>query len=126
MIYMGWCIYLCMYIKLVYASLSVYANFNIIQVQEEVRHIWPGQAAKPAGTHNAARKLLDGVKAVADTVGAYSSKPTKILSDWVADQVAPPYWVPNNEIVVSVLMCLSWIWWLLKFLVACVLILFIL
>ena len=53
------------------------------------------------GTHNAARKLLDGVKVVADTVGTYSSKPAKMLSDWVADQVAPPYWKPNVEVIVS-------------------------
>jgi len=52
------------------------------------------------GTHNAARKLLDGVMVVADTVGTYSSKPAKMLSDWVADQVAPPYWTPNNQVVV--------------------------
>lgn len=72
----------------------------LLQVQIEIRHIWPGQAARPTGTHNAAWKLLDGVKVVADTVSAYGSKPTKMLSDWVADQVAPPYWVPNNVITV--------------------------
>ena len=71
------------------------------QVQIEIRHIWPGQAAMLTGTHNAARKLLDGVKVVADTVGTYSSKPAKMLSDWVADQVAPPYWKPNVEVIVS-------------------------
>lgn len=54
----------------------------------------------PTGTHNAARKLLDSVKVVADTVGVYGSKPARLLSDWVADQVAPPYWVPNNQVLV--------------------------
>ncbi|XP_067943609.1 zinc finger FYVE domain-containing protein 1-like [Watersipora subatra] len=68
-------------------------------VQTEIKHIWPGQAGMPTATHNAAWKLLDGVKVVADTVSAYSSKPTKLLSDWVADQVAPSYWVPNNDVI---------------------------
>lgn len=70
-------------------------------MQCEIRHIWPGQAAMLSATHNAARKLLDGVKVVADTVGTYSSKPARLLSDWAADQVAPPYWTPNTKVLVS-------------------------
>uniref|UniRef100_T1J9N5 FYVE-type domain-containing protein n=1 Tax=Strigamia maritima TaxID=126957 RepID=T1J9N5_STRMM len=50
------------------------------------------------GTHNAARKVLDGVSYLSSTVSSVSAKPTKMLTSWVTDQVAPAYWVPNSQI----------------------------
>jgi len=52
------------------------------------------------GTHNAARKVIDGISYVAESIGTVGSKPTKVVSDWMADQIAPPYWVPNAKIKV--------------------------
>ena len=50
------------------------------------------------GTHNAARRLLDGVTTLSTTVSELSSAPTKNVSQWLADRVAPSYWRPNAEI----------------------------
>jgi len=75
-------------------------------VQSEVSHIWPGVRTLQ-GTHNAARRVLDGVQVLSNTVSSLSGstgstavvgQTTKTLSGWMADQIAPDYWRPNNEI----------------------------
>lgn len=38
---------------------------------------------------------------ITDAVASVSSQPKKVVSSWVADQIAPKYWKPNNEIKVS-------------------------
>lgn len=53
------------------------------------------------GTHNAARRFLDGINYVTDSIVSVSAKPTKAVSMWLTDQIAPPYWVPNAKITVS-------------------------
>ena len=53
------------------------------------------------GTHNAARHLLDSLNYATDTIGSISAKPAKIVGNWVTDQIAPTYWVPNAQITVS-------------------------
>ena len=50
------------------------------------------------GTHNAARRLLDGVTTLSGTLSELSSAPSKNVSQWLADRVAPSYWRPNSEI----------------------------
>ncbi|XP_074660644.1 zinc finger FYVE domain-containing protein 1-like isoform X2 [Tubulanus polymorphus] len=67
-------------------------------VRPEIRHVWPGGPTVLQGTHNAARKLLEGVGYVSGAVTSVSAKPTRFISSWMADQIAPPYWVPNSEI----------------------------
>ena len=52
------------------------------------------------GTHNAARRIVDGLTYVSDTVTDYSKKPTKVVTNWVTDRIAPPYWIPNAQITV--------------------------
>ena len=54
------------------------------------------------GTHNAARKLVDGISYVADTVSWVGAKPTKMVTQWMTDQIAPPYWKPNSLISVCI------------------------
>lgn len=73
-----------------------YGNQDIEQVvQVMVSHIWPGDQHNLQGSHNAARKLLDSLHYVADTVTSVGAKPTKVLADWMTDQIAPSYWIPN-------------------------------
>lgn len=55
------------------------------------------------GTHNAARKVIDGFHYIADSITSVGSKPTKMISDWMNDRIAPEYWVPNSQISVSVI-----------------------
>ncbi|XP_077868187.1 zinc finger FYVE domain-containing protein 1-like [Saccoglossus kowalevskii] len=77
-----------------------YGNRDPVEtvVRTEIRHVWPGGNPVLQGTHNAARKLLDGISHVAGTVGYMSATPTKMLSDWMTDQIAPAYWIPNSQI----------------------------
>jgi len=49
---------------------------------------------------NPARKVLDGVTYLSETVASVSYEPSRLLSSWVADQFAPKYWKPNAEIKV--------------------------
>ncbi|KAK7505474.1 hypothetical protein BaRGS_00003219 [Batillaria attramentaria] len=69
------------------------------QVLVEVRHIWPQGNRALQGTHNAARKVLDSFHYMRDTISSISAKPTKMLAEWTADQIAPAYWVPNSQII---------------------------
>lgn len=69
------------------------------QVLVEVRHIWPQGNRSLQGTHNAARKVLDSFHYMRDTISSISAKPTKMLAEWTADQIAPAYWVPNSQII---------------------------
>ncbi|XP_064621754.1 zinc finger FYVE domain-containing protein 1-like isoform X2 [Lineus longissimus] len=68
-------------------------------VRTEIRHVWPGGNTVLQSSHNAGRKLLDGMSYLSDTVSGVSAKPTKMLSAWMADQIAPAYWIPNSEII---------------------------
>ena len=54
------------------------------------------------GTHNAARRFIDGLQYVTDSIASVSAKPTKAVSMWLTDQIAPPYWVPNAQITVRI------------------------
>lgn len=58
------------------------------------------------GSQNSAQKVLDGVTSITNVVASVGSQPTKMISDWVTDQIAPSYWRPNNEILVSLMICL--------------------
>lgn len=57
------------------------------------------------GTNNAARKVIDGFHYIADSITSVGSKPTKMISDWMNDRIAPEYWVPNSQISVSLPPC---------------------
>lgn len=64
-------------------------------VRTEIVHVWPGEESKP---ENLGRYVLDQIYSVSETIGQYSAGPTQVVSDWITDQVAPPYWVPNHLI----------------------------
>ena len=50
------------------------------------------------GTQNAAQRVLDSVSYISETVSTISARPASKVKSWVADQIAPPYWVPNHKI----------------------------
>ncbi|XP_044749017.1 zinc finger FYVE domain-containing protein 1-like isoform X3 [Coccinella septempunctata] len=69
----------------------------------EVVHIWPGdkyysQDGTLLGSQNAAQKFVDSVTSISDTVASIGSQPTKMVSQWVANQINPSYWRPDEEI----------------------------
>ncbi|XP_070377757.1 zinc finger FYVE domain-containing protein 1-like isoform X2 [Dermacentor albipictus] len=63
----------------------------------EIVHVWPGDksAQEPSIT---AQRVLDGLQTITETVATYSARPTRTMSDWINDQIAPSYWVPNYKI----------------------------
>lgn len=67
-------------------------------VYTETKHIWPGMDLPSSSSMNPARKVLDGVTYLSETVASVSYEPSRLLSSWVADQFAPKYWKPNAEI----------------------------
>ncbi|XP_039624056.1 zinc finger FYVE domain-containing protein 1 [Polypterus senegalus] len=69
-------------------------------VRSEVRHVWPGNETFSINHQNAGRRVLDGVNFVIQSVTEYSSGPSKAVTAWLTDQVAPPYWKPNADILV--------------------------
>ncbi|XP_050408229.2 zinc finger FYVE domain-containing protein 1 [Patella vulgata] len=77
-----------------------YGNKEVDEVADtDIRHMWPGNNTGLEGSHNAARKFLDGFNYVADTISTISAKPTKVLTEWTADKIAPEYWIPNAQIL---------------------------
>ncbi|OXU20485.1 hypothetical protein TSAR_001428 [Trichomalopsis sarcophagae] len=66
-------------------------------VRTEITHVWT--LTNPSlTTQNTAQRVVDGVSYLTEAVTSVSLQPTKALTAWVADQVAPAYWRPNNEI----------------------------
>ncbi|XP_040082080.1 zinc finger FYVE domain-containing protein 1 isoform X2 [Oryx dammah] len=49
--------------------------------------------------NNAAQRLLDGVNFMAQSVSELSLGPTKAVTSWLTDQIAPAYWRPNSQIL---------------------------
>ncbi|XP_060531579.1 zinc finger FYVE domain-containing protein 1-like isoform X2 [Cylas formicarius] len=66
-------------------------------VRTEIVHIWPGERVL-LSSQNSAQKVLDGVNVITDVVANVSCQPTRVLTSWVADKIAPSYWRPNHEI----------------------------
>ncbi|CAF3510717.1 unnamed protein product [Rotaria socialis] len=60
----------------------------------EVIHIWPGEDNNRVASDVTPRKFIEMVV----YAGSYLSAPTKMLTEMVADQVAPSYWVPNKDV----------------------------
>lgn len=92
----------CNHCGIIYRSRQFWYGNPEVQkfVHEEVVHVWPEGNTFLIGTHNAARKVIDGLTYVAESISNVSSKPTKVVTDWMADQIAPEYWVPNSHIKV--------------------------
>ncbi|XP_063229334.1 zinc finger FYVE domain-containing protein 1-like isoform X2 [Bacillus rossius redtenbacheri] len=67
-------------------------------VRKEIQHVWPGRNVPLSSSQNAAQRVLDGVTYISEAVSSVSVPPTRVLSSWVADQIAPKYWKPNNQI----------------------------
>lgn len=63
-------------------------------VRTEIKHVWPGTLLQ-CNNQNAARQILDGVNTLANSITEVTAKPTKVVTNWVTDQVAPSYWTPN-------------------------------
>ncbi|XP_076167433.1 zinc finger FYVE domain-containing protein 1 isoform X2 [Ptiloglossa arizonensis] len=76
-----------------------YGNKNPeeLVVSTKISHVWdmPNHLVT---SQNTAQRVIDGVTYITEAVSNVSLQPSKVLSAWVTDQVAPSYWRPNNEI----------------------------
>lgn len=68
-------------------------------VRTELKHIWTGQQNNVGTSHNLSRKIIDNVSYIGESIQSVSAKPTMLAKQWMADKVAPTYWVPNSEII---------------------------
>lgn len=64
-------------------------------------HVWKDAYVNGGGPKHSAQMVVDGVSYLSETVASIGSQPTKVLGDWIADKIAPSYWKPNHEIIVS-------------------------
>uniref|UniRef100_A0A8C5PY75 Zinc finger FYVE domain-containing protein 1 n=1 Tax=Leptobrachium leishanense TaxID=445787 RepID=A0A8C5PY75_9ANUR len=69
-------------------------------VRTEIQHVWPGTDGFLKDNNNAAQRLLDGMNFMAQSVSDLSIGPTKAVTSWLTDQIAPAYWKPNSQILV--------------------------
>uniref|UniRef100_A0A8C9EMB7 Zinc finger FYVE domain-containing protein 1 n=1 Tax=Pavo cristatus TaxID=9049 RepID=A0A8C9EMB7_PAVCR len=68
-------------------------------VRTEIEHVWPGTDGFLKDNNNAAQRLLDGMNFMAQSVSELSMGPTKAVTSWLTDQIAPAYWRPNSQIL---------------------------
>ncbi|XP_078262257.1 zinc finger FYVE domain-containing protein 1 isoform X2 [Rhinoraja longicauda] len=68
-------------------------------VRTEIEHVWSGTDGFLKDNNNAARRLLDGMNFMAQSVSDFGAKPTKAVTAWLTDQIAPSYWRPNSQIM---------------------------
>lgn len=53
------------------------------------------------GPTYSAQMVLDSVNFLTETVYNISAPPSKALTGWVTDKMAPSYWRPNADIIVK-------------------------
>ncbi|XP_073408793.1 zinc finger FYVE domain-containing protein 1 isoform X1 [Dendrobates tinctorius] len=68
-------------------------------VRTEIQHVWPDSDGFLKDNNNAAQRLLDGMNFMAQSVTELSIGPTKAVTSWLTDQIAPAYWKPNSQIL---------------------------
>ncbi|GIY16525.1 zinc finger FYVE domain-containing protein 1 [Caerostris darwini] len=77
-----------------------YGNQNPCQssVRTEICHVWPEPDGSMPAPQNTAQYVIDNLSTVSEIVTSIGAKPTKALKGWVADQIAPSYWMANSSI----------------------------
>lgn len=68
-------------------------------VRTEICHVWPQENGCLSEQKNTAQYVIDNLTTVSEVVSSIGAKPTKVIKGWVADQIAPSYWVKNSEII---------------------------
>lgn len=69
------------------------------QIHWQVVHLWPGETSLLQGAHPFGQLVVDGLTSVSEQVSQLAGPPTRLLSDFIADSVAPAYWQPNSQII---------------------------
>ncbi|CAM4913980.1 unnamed protein product [Rotaria socialis] len=61
----------------------------------EIIHVWPGDDNSRLASDVTPRKFVELIV----SASSYLSAPTKLITEMMADQVAPSYWVPNKYVI---------------------------
>ncbi|KAG5331305.1 ZFYV1 protein, partial [Acromyrmex heyeri] len=72
-------------------------NAEDIAIRKKITHVW-NTSNRSIATQNTAQRVIDSVSYITEAMTNVSLQPAKALKAWAADQVAPSYWRPNNEI----------------------------
>lgn len=75
---------------------------TIIFCRTEIVHVWQDHYQTNDGPKHSAQMVLDHVNYLSETITSISAPPSKVLTGWFADKIAPSYWRPNAEIIASV------------------------
>lgn len=67
----------------------------------DIVHVWQDTMQQNEGPTYSAQMVLDSVNYLSETVYNISAQPSKALTGWVTDKMAPSYWRPNADIIVS-------------------------
>ncbi|XP_065210215.1 zinc finger FYVE domain-containing protein 1-like isoform X2 [Planococcus citri] len=67
-------------------------------VRSEIQHVWPDGKTGNHTLQNPAQRVIDGVSYLSEAVYNASAEPSRYVTSWVADQIAPKYWELNAEI----------------------------
>ena len=70
-------------------------------VRTEIVHVWPGGSLSLNSQKHSAQMMVDSMSSLKETVRIWTEQPSKEITDWMTDQIAPSYWKPNNEIHVK-------------------------
>ncbi|KPM11553.1 zinc finger domain-containing protein 22 [Sarcoptes scabiei] len=69
-------------------------------IQKEILHVWEDEPSpNQCVQQNSAQKMVDSMNYLSETMQNISAKPSKMIGDWMADQINPSYWVPNARIM---------------------------
>ncbi|KAG5447571.1 Zinc finger FYVE domain-containing protein 1 [Clonorchis sinensis] len=68
------------------------------RVHWEVVHVWSGEKTILQGIHTFSQVLVDGVNSVTKHITGLAAPPARFIGDYLADSMAPDYWVPNANI----------------------------
>ena len=86
----------------IYHHISSFKDLLVLNIDDHSCHPSLQENLAPLDSGNAARRLLDNVSYVTEAVSSLSIPPSRMLTNWITDQVAPDYWIPNSEITVSI------------------------
>lgn len=82
-------------------SISAADGHNEISITTNIRFVSFQADGFLKDNNNAAQRLIDGMNFMAQSVSELGLGPTKAVTSWLTDQIAPAYWKPNSQILVS-------------------------
>lgn len=88
---------------MIYFFLLLLSNYSVfVNFRPEIVHVWHDSHLSGEGPTHSAQMVVDGVSYLTETVFSIGAQPSKVITDWVADKIAPSYWKQNTDIIVRI------------------------